>query len=205
MKYSFAFAALVAAVQAQSLGDVPKCAIPCLDKAIASESSCDTTDLACVCKNFDDIRSAATSCVIDECGSDVAISEVLPATEKLCKDPPKESAGEATSKAATSVKVVTTVPVETTLPVETTVAVETTLAVETTIIPPIIPTTTAAAPVVSTPSTPSGTPSGTPSPSETKTGGSGSEPAPTNVGENSAAGVKGLGAIAMVALAALAL
>jgi hypothetical protein len=191
MKYSFAFAALVAAVQAQSLGDVPKCAIPCLDKAIASESSCDKTDLACVCKNFDDIRSAATSCVIDECGSDVAINEVLPATEKLCENPPKESEDKPTAtEAATSVKVVTTTSA---------VAVETTVA-ETTTVPPVVETTTAVVPpVVNTPTTP------VVSETETETEGAGSTPAPTNVGENSAAGVKGLGAIAMVALAAIAL
>lgn len=75
MKYSFAIAALAAAVSAQSLGDVPKCAIPCLDDAIASKTKCDKTDLTCVCKNFDDVRSAATSCVITKCGSDVAISK----------------------------------------------------------------------------------------------------------------------------------
>jgi hypothetical protein len=76
MKYSVAFVALAAvAAQAQSLADVPKCALPCLDKAIASETSCDKTDLACVCKDFSKVRSVATSCVIDECGTDVAISE----------------------------------------------------------------------------------------------------------------------------------
>ncbi|RBA13696.1 hypothetical protein FPRO05_02489 [Fusarium proliferatum] len=74
MKYSFAIAALATAVSAQSLSDVPKCAIPCLDDAITSKTKCETTDLACVCKSFDDVRSAATGCVITKCGSDVAIS-----------------------------------------------------------------------------------------------------------------------------------
>ncbi|KAM5384768.1 hypothetical protein ACJA88_002615 [Fusarium oxysporum] len=129
MKYSFAIAALAAAVSAQSLGDVPKCAIPCLDDAIASKTKCDKTDLTCVCKNFDDVRSAATSCVITKCGSDVAINEVLPATEKLCDNPEAGSGSE----------------------------------------------------------------------------GATSTPAPSGVGENSAAGLKGLGAMAMAALMALAL
>ncbi|KAK2923841.1 Extracellular membrane protein, CFEM domain [Fusarium oxysporum f. sp. vasinfectum] len=150
MKYSFAIAALAAAVSAQSLGDVPKCAIPCLDDAIASKTKCDKTDLTCVCKNFDDVRSAATSCVITKCGSDVAINEVLPATEKLCDNPEAGSGSEGK--------------------------------------------TTAVPPVIETPTTKS-----------EAAGSATSTPAPSGVGENSAAGLKGLGAMAMAALMALAL
>ncbi|KAJ4130156.1 hypothetical protein NW768_007138 [Fusarium equiseti] len=185
MKYSVAFVALAAAAaQAQSLADVPKCAIPCLDKAIESKTKCETTDLACICESFDEVRSSATSCVIDECGSDVAINEVLPATEGLCKDPPKK---ESEKEESTSVKVVVSTSVEA---VETT-AVETT-AVATTTVAPIVPTTV----VKETHSTPVATP--------TK-GSDGQEPAPTEVGQNSASGIKGLGALAMAAFAALAL
>ncbi|KAH7198477.1 uncharacterized protein B0J16DRAFT_314785 [Fusarium flagelliforme] len=180
MKYSVAFVALAAAAaQAQSLADVPKCAIPCLDKAIESKTKCETTDLACICESFDEVRSSATSCVIDECGSDVAINEVLPATEGLCKDPPKE---ESKKEESTSVKVVVSTSVE---------AVETTAAATTTVAP-IVPTTV----VEATHSTPVATP--------TK-GSGGQEPAPTEVGQNSASGIKGLGALAMAAFAALAL
>ncbi|EKJ74699.1 hypothetical protein FPSE_05167 [Fusarium pseudograminearum CS3096] len=183
MKYSVAFVALAAvAAQAQSLADVPKCAIPCLDKAIASETSCDKTDLACVCKDFSAVRSKATSCVIDECGTDVAINEVLPATENLCKNPPKESEPKSTAEeekpttaAATSTMVVVTTSAEV---VETTAAATTTVA-------PIIPTTAAEEPATSTPA------AATPT--------KGPEQA------NGAAGLKGLGALAMAAFAALAL
>ena len=181
MKYSVAFVALAAAAaQAQSLADVPKCAIPCLDKAIESKTKCETTDLACICESFDEVRSSATSCVIDECGSDVAINEVLPATEGLCKDPPKKE--ESKKEESTSVKVVVSTSVE---------AVETTAAATTTVAP-IVPTTV----VEETHSTPVATP--------TK-GSDGSEPAPTEVGQNSASGIKGLGALAMAAFAVLAL
>ncbi|KAF4944025.1 hypothetical protein FGADI_12970 [Fusarium gaditjirri] len=189
MKYSFAIAALAAAVSAQTLGDVPKCAIPCLDDAIASKTKCDKTDLTCVCKNFDDVRSAATGCVITKCGSDVAINEVLPATEKLCDNPEAGSGSEESSKADTT-KVVTTTSA---VAVETT-AVETT-AVETTSVPPVVESkTTAVPPVIETPTTKS-----------EAAGSATSTPAPSGVGENSAAGLKGLGAMAMAALMALAL
>ncbi|KAF9774859.1 hypothetical protein IL306_007103 [Fusarium sp. DS 682] len=189
MKYSFAIAALAAAVSAQSLADVPKCAIPCLDDAIASETKCDKTDLTCVCKNFDDVRSAATGCVISKCGSDVAINEVLPATEKLCKSGGSGSAGESSKAETTKVAVTTSAEAAETTAAETTAA-------ETTTVPPVVESkTTAVPPVIETP---------TKSKSEAA-GGATSTPAPSGVGENSAAGLKGLGAMAMAALFALAL
>ncbi|KAG5804908.1 hypothetical protein H9Q71_010513 [Fusarium xylarioides] len=192
MKYSFAIAALATAVSAQSLADVPKCAIPCLDDAITSKTDCKTTDLTCVCKNFDEIRSSATGCVITKCGSDVAINEVLPATEKLCSGGSGSGSAEESSKADTT-KVGTSTKVVTTSAVETT-AVETT-AVETTSVPPVVESkTTAVPPVIETPTTKS-----------EAAGGATSTPAPSGVGENSAAGLKGLGAMAMAALMALAL
>lgn len=74
MKYAFAAIALAAVASAQSLADIPKCAIPCLDESISKNTDCETTDLACVCKNFKEVQGDATSCVIEKCGSDVAIS-----------------------------------------------------------------------------------------------------------------------------------
>lgn len=74
MKYALVALALAAAVQAQTRDDIPECALPCLDDAIASESNCATTDYTCVCANFSAIRGAAAGCIIEECGSDVALS-----------------------------------------------------------------------------------------------------------------------------------
>ncbi|KAL3457660.1 hypothetical protein BJX64DRAFT_292897 [Aspergillus heterothallicus] len=70
----------------QTINDVPKCAIPCLDDAITSKTSCAVKDYKCVCKqdNFDKVQGAATACVVQKCGSDVALKQVLPATKKLC-------------------------------------------------------------------------------------------------------------------------
>ncbi|KAF5003162.1 hypothetical protein FDECE_10276 [Fusarium decemcellulare] len=183
MKYSVAVLALVAAaVQAQTLADVPKCAIPCLDDAISSETDCKTTDLVCVCKNFDDVRSAATSCVIDKCGSDVAINEVLPATEALCKNP--GSGGESSAAETTAAETTAAAVTSTKAPVEETTsapAEETTEAEE---------TTTSVPPVISTPAATTSEPAaGTPSPSQV----------------NGAAGLKSVGALAAIFLAALAL
>lgn len=74
MKYAFVALALAAAVQAQTREDIPSCALPCLDDAVASESSCKTTDIPCICENFTKIRGAATSCILEKCGADVALS-----------------------------------------------------------------------------------------------------------------------------------
>jgi hypothetical protein len=67
-----AFATLAAS---QTINDVPKCAIPCLDDAIKSKTSCDVKDYKCVCKeeNFSKVQGAATACVVQKCGSDVAL------------------------------------------------------------------------------------------------------------------------------------
>ncbi|UPL01966.1 hypothetical protein LCI18_012900 [Fusarium solani-melongenae] len=195
MKFSLAVVALIASVQAQSLSDVPSCALPCLDDAIESETDCKTTDLVCVCKDFDKVRSKATSCVIDKCGADVAINKVLPATEGLCKNPGSggSESGAESSKAVTTAAEATTAA-ETSAAPETTseaaattsAAAETTSAAEeeSTTVPPVVSTTSA-------PETTSAAPPSTPSPS--------------TVEVNGAAGLKGVGAIAMVALAAIAL
>lgn len=78
MKYAFVAIALAAAVHAQTIDDVPECAIPCLDDAIASETDCATDDYPCVCENFDAIQGVATSCVISECGAETALSMLTP-------------------------------------------------------------------------------------------------------------------------------
>ncbi|KAI5468046.1 hypothetical protein BGZ63DRAFT_42231 [Mariannaea sp. PMI_226] len=74
MKYAFVTLALAVFAQAQTRADIPTCAQGCLDDAVKSETSCATTDYACVCKSFDKLQGAATPCVIKKCGSDVAIS-----------------------------------------------------------------------------------------------------------------------------------
>ncbi|KAL6887986.1 hypothetical protein GGI43DRAFT_388056 [Trichoderma evansii] len=86
MKFTLALATFVVAVYGQTIADIPACAIPCIDSAIASATTCSTTDLTCVCEtsNFDAIEAASTSCVITACGASVAINQVLPAVQALC-------------------------------------------------------------------------------------------------------------------------
>ncbi|EJT76597.1 hypothetical protein GGTG_06514 [Gaeumannomyces tritici R3-111a-1] len=88
MKYSTAFAALSAAglVSAQSLDSVPQCARQCLGPAI-KETGCSETDVSCFCKpeNREKIVSAGTGCVLQSCGQETALKEVLPAISKVCE------------------------------------------------------------------------------------------------------------------------
>lgn len=154
MKYAFAAIALAAVARAQTLADIPSCALPCLDKSIADNTSCDKTDLACVCKNFDKVQGDATACVLKECGSDVAINDVLPAAQKLCENPPAESSAAAvTTTSAAAVETTSSAaekPAETTSaayeapskPVESASVKPTPAPMPTVVEPPKQPTTT---------------------------------------------------------------
>jgi hypothetical protein len=208
MKYAFAAVALAAVARAQTLADIPECALPCLDKSIADNTDCKTTDLACVCENFDAVQGDATACVLKECGSDVAISmfsptlfcisgtiytrthaltchpdEVLPAAEKLCENPPA-AGGEETTSAA---------PAEPTSAAEETKPAETAPAEETSAYAP--PAETSVEP----------TPVPLPSPTDVVEPPTSEEPEVTPVPTAAAAPVGYMGGLAMALLGALAL
>ncbi|KAK7995377.1 hypothetical protein PG990_014150 [Apiospora arundinis] len=89
MKYAFATAALAAAVvSAQTLADIPACALPCLSDAVTKNTNCQVTDYKCICEHGDALQSAAGSCVMDKCGAQEAVSTVLPALKGM---PPPSS------------------------------------------------------------------------------------------------------------------
>ncbi|KAK7964209.1 hypothetical protein PG988_011183 [Apiospora saccharicola] len=83
MKYAFTAAALFAFASAQDFSSIPGCAQPCLQSAIAT-TSCQMTDYKCICNDVSAIQSAGTSCVVDKCGADVAVSQVVPALKAFC-------------------------------------------------------------------------------------------------------------------------
>ena len=87
MKFTAAAAlAMAALANAQSLSEIPKCAQDCLSQAVKSNTKCSETDFTCICENFSAIQGSATGCVLQACGQDVALTQVLPATQKLCKE-----------------------------------------------------------------------------------------------------------------------
>lgn len=75
MKYAFVALAVAAVARAQTAADIPACAIPCIDDAIKAETDCETTDFACACASIEAVQTAATSCVLSECGAATALSK----------------------------------------------------------------------------------------------------------------------------------
>ena len=186
MKYAFAAVALAALARAQGLADIPTCAQPCLESAIKDNTSCEVSDLACVCKNFDSLQGDAQSCVLEKCGAEKALNEVLPAASKLCENPPSGGSSGSSSSAAA----------ESSAAPETSAAPESSAAPEPTPVPLPSPESTVAP--------------GTSKPAETETkvvappaDETGSEPTP--VPTAGAAMVGSMGTLAMVVLGALAL
>ncbi|KAJ3476877.1 hypothetical protein NLG97_g8992 [Lecanicillium saksenae] len=77
MKFAVAATLFTLAV-AQSASDIPSCAKPCLDDAVTKGTKCSTTDYACICPHISELQGAATSCVLEKCGADVALSKPNP-------------------------------------------------------------------------------------------------------------------------------
>ncbi|UNI19321.1 hypothetical protein JDV02_005512 [Purpureocillium takamizusanense] len=79
--------ALAATAAAQQRQDYfPECSMKCIDDAIKKATTCSLEDAVCMCvqKNYEDIYNQAVNCVLQACGSNDAISKVLPAGGKFC-------------------------------------------------------------------------------------------------------------------------
>ncbi|KAL2131959.1 hypothetical protein VTI74DRAFT_4414 [Chaetomium olivicolor] len=91
MKYFGALlaAAAVVSVAAESISDyIPACAVSCLTTAIGAATKCKgPTDLECFCvvENYRAIYDSGVSCVLQACGNDVSVGEVLPAASGMCE------------------------------------------------------------------------------------------------------------------------
>jgi hypothetical protein len=71
MKNLVVIIAIVAAVQAQSIDDIPPCVRDCLKNSIKKVTpQCGESDFYCVCPKFDAIRGDAAGCVLGACGAD---------------------------------------------------------------------------------------------------------------------------------------
>ncbi|KAK9441841.1 Extracellular membrane protein, CFEM domain protein [Metarhizium brunneum] len=186
MKFTAVAAISMAAlVSAQSISDIPACALPCIKDSVA-KTDCKVTDLGCICKkeNFSKIQGDATSCVISGCGATKAVGEVLPATEKLCAGNADGGSSEAASSAADPTEMATQMteahPTEMAEPSESEAAGDTECHA-----------TMASQPCPATPSSPASNGTAPPAPSTPVTAG--------------AAGLAPIGGLAMLAIGALAL
>ncbi|KXX73377.1 DNA-directed RNA polymerase subunit beta' [Madurella mycetomatis] len=62
--------------------DIPLCGYPCI-LAAASDIGCAADDYSCMCGQFDELRLAAASCTIENCGIE-GVQAVLDAAEAVC-------------------------------------------------------------------------------------------------------------------------
>ena len=212
MKFSAAILpALVAVASAQSLDIFPDCALKCIQDAVGTATKCDLADFACVCKSMDTLTAAATPCVLEKCGADVALStspptvpvspthpwmtnpdptiidKVLPATKTFCEEVAAGGSGSSSASSSSSAVVTpSSTSSEAAEPTETDDGDD-------------VESTTSAAPsaIVTPPSNSTTTGAGTSSAGET------AKPT-TPVQPGAAAGVTYIGSLAMLALGALA-
>jgi cell division septation protein DedD len=95
---------------------LPACGQPCIDEAVPANTDCEVDDLACQCipANKAAIQTAATSCVVEACGSQAI--EVLQAANAICENLPAETAETSAAPSTTT----TSAPTETSEAAETT-------------------------------------------------------------------------------------
>ncbi|KAF2210059.1 hypothetical protein CERZMDRAFT_99760 [Cercospora zeae-maydis SCOH1-5] len=74
----------IGSATAASFNDLPPCSQKCIADAIKSSTNCAPTDTACACANQSKIQQAGAQCVIQACGMDVAVNQVMPAVQKGC-------------------------------------------------------------------------------------------------------------------------
>ncbi|KAL7955784.1 hypothetical protein V8C34DRAFT_326923 [Trichoderma compactum] len=86
MKFTLVLATFAAVAYGQTLGDIPTCAVLCIQNSIASVTTCAAGDYACACSsaNFQNVENASVACVVSACGIDEAINVVLPAVQAFC-------------------------------------------------------------------------------------------------------------------------
>lgn len=72
-----AAAALVAAQKAEDY--FPECSIDCLEDSVSAVSECTFDDAWCICvqATYEAITAHGTSCVMKECGADVAVGKLF--------------------------------------------------------------------------------------------------------------------------------
>ncbi|KAK3298095.1 uncharacterized protein B0H64DRAFT_137631 [Chaetomium fimeti] len=107
----FLSAVAVVCAAADSLSTyIPKCAVGCLTTAIDTVTSCKgPEDLECFCiaDNYRAIYDSGVACVLQACGNDVSVGEVLPAAARMCEEvtgaggKPVTSVGSLTTSATT--------------------------------------------------------------------------------------------------------
>lgn len=63
---------LAALANAQGLGAIPSCYLPCLNEAIKKKTNCGIDKVTCICRvdNLFKIQSDSKACGLEDCGAD---------------------------------------------------------------------------------------------------------------------------------------
>jgi hypothetical protein len=83
MKYTTTILALVAAVAAQSIADLPSCSLSCVLQGVQG-TGCSTTDFACSCQKADVLTPIVTPCVQSACPDAADQAKVISTLEGIC-------------------------------------------------------------------------------------------------------------------------
>lgn len=120
MKYALSLAAVLAIATAQSVTDIPSCALQCVANGVTGVG-CELTDFKCSCGKADQLTPAVTPCVQQAC-SDVADQQkVVTTLEGICAaagvpitvpEPGASSAPAEESSAAPTVETSGTLPAQ---------------------------------------------------------------------------------------------
>ncbi|KXX73770.1 putative GPI-anchored protein 7 [Madurella mycetomatis] len=84
-----AAAAFFVSGAAETINDyLPECAIDCINTAIGDATTCggpDDLECFCIADNYRAIYTSGVNCVLQACGNDVSVGEVLPAAARMCE------------------------------------------------------------------------------------------------------------------------
>ncbi|GFP56035.1 hypothetical protein TASIC1_0006020500 [Trichoderma asperellum] len=119
-------ASMAVTVAAQSLSDYfPQCSVDCLEDATKKATNCSVTDAVCFCvqSNYEAIYNQGLTCVLKDCGKDVAVDKVLPAAIQFCSAASSSASAAATANSASTTAATTP---KTTQATQTTEATEAT-------------------------------------------------------------------------------
>ncbi|ROV96514.1 hypothetical protein VMCG_07842 [Cytospora schulzeri] len=87
MKFSpvtlLGFAAAIAA-SSPGLSKVPACALSCIETLVPEHTPCSTDDVSCICNYQQKLQDNGVECVVDACGIEKAMDEVLPCFLEIC-------------------------------------------------------------------------------------------------------------------------
>ncbi|KAL7940214.1 hypothetical protein V8C42DRAFT_349673 [Trichoderma barbatum] len=85
MQFSIVFMTFIASALAQ-FGDVPACAVACIEQSVVDVTGCGPTDLACSCAHSAEVGAAAGPCILSSrgCGPNANIAQITAAAAALC-------------------------------------------------------------------------------------------------------------------------